>query len=510
LIAAGDKPTPVKVQQFMNPLLAQREIRSTLAAIEAAGGKALYVSADVTDSKALKKAVSSAEKTLGKVSGIIHGAGVLADKLIEQKTVADFDAVYRTKIDGLAAMLAAVDQQQLRHLVLFSSAAGFYGNPAQSDYAIANEILNKTALRFKALHPQAQVLSFNWGPWDGGMVTDALKRMFAERGVYIIPIDAGAELMVRELVAADNRCPQILVGNDMSGGQAADEGVRGKKPEVSRLYKTLKAANNPFLADHRIGGNSVLPTVCAIAWMIDAAESVYSAWRCVQVTDYRLFKGIVLDGSEAGRYAIEVKPLPDQGNGLHLEVKVSSDGDQGRPQFHYGAQLRLLPAGQLPAAPHFAGQLEAGEGEPAARLYRDGTLFHGPSLQGIQRIRRCDENGLELLCQVPAAALASQGDFAVARHNVFADDLVYQAMLVWVREQKGLGSLPSATGSWTFYRNIAAGERFTLQLAVTDSDNSKVLADIRLIGENGELLAEVHAAQVTASESLNKLFQPAA
>ncbi|HEY9032541.1 MAG TPA: phosphopantetheine-binding protein, partial [Pseudomonadales bacterium] len=47
LIAAGDKPTPVKVQQFMNPLLAQREIRSTLAAIEAAGGKALYVSADV-------------------------------------------------------------------------------------------------------------------------------------------------------------------------------------------------------------------------------------------------------------------------------------------------------------------------------------------------------------------------------------------------------------------------------------------------------------------------------
>jgi hypothetical protein len=113
--------------------------------------------------------------------------------------------------------MSAVDVKKLTALVMFSSAAGFYGNPGQSDYSIANDILNKIAVRFKQMQPNAQVLSFNWGPWDGGMVTPELKKMFAARGVYIIPLDTGASILVHELCATDNRSPIILVGNDMSG-----------------------------------------------------------------------------------------------------------------------------------------------------------------------------------------------------------------------------------------------------------------------------------------------------
>ena len=60
-------------------------------------------------------------------------------------------------------------------------------------------------------------MSFNWGPWDGGMVTPELKKMFAARGVYIIPLDTGASILVHELCATTNRSPIILVGNDMAG-----------------------------------------------------------------------------------------------------------------------------------------------------------------------------------------------------------------------------------------------------------------------------------------------------
>ena len=235
LIATGEKPTPVKVSQFIRPVLANREIAQTLTAIEAAGGQAQYVCADVTNSESVQTAVKPVVSNFGAVTGIIHGAGVLADKFIEQKTLAEFDAVYRTKIDGLTSLLSVTEQSNIKHLVLFSSAAGFYGNPGQSDYSIANDILNETAYRFKALNPQAQVLSFNWGPWDGGMVTPELKRMFDARGVYIIPLDAGAQLLVSELAATDNRCAQILVGTDLSKDQA--EGTDVKKPQVSRSTK---------------------------------------------------------------------------------------------------------------------------------------------------------------------------------------------------------------------------------------------------------------------------------
>ncbi|WP_019027445.1 type I polyketide synthase [Colwellia piezophila] len=532
LIAAGDKPTPVKVTQFVRPVLANREIAQTLKAIKAAGGQAQYAAADVTNSDSVTAAVTEISKNFGadygKITGIIHGAGVLADKFIEQKTLEEFNAVYSTKIDGLLSLLAATENENIKHLVLFSSAAGFYGNPGQSDYSIANDILNKTAYRFKALNPSAQVLSFNWGPWDGGMVTPELKRMFNDRGVYIIPLDAGAKLLVSELAADNNRCAQILVGNDLSKDQAKDkskdqaEGGSVKKPQVSRLTisvnKTLLATNNAFLADHTIGDDQVLPTVCAIAWMSEAATAAYTGFHYQGLDNYKLFKGIIFDGNEASDYQIDMNAelINDS---LIVDSKISSVNADGKLVFHYGAQLTLV--NELAVSPTVELTIPA-TGETAAELYSNGTLFHGPSLQGISEILECNEQGLLLSCQVPEVASAKQGEFAVPclgnimgknQSNIFANDIAYQAMLVWVKKQLGLGSLPSSTQSWTVYREVALGERFYLQLKVVKSSakgkqRGSLVADIQFIAENKQVLSELKSAKVTASANLNDLFLP--
>ncbi len=238
LIAQGDKPTPVKVNALLRPVLSTREISNALATIERVGGKAMYISADVTDVNAMPERIAPAISVFGEVTGIIHGAGVLADKYIEQKTVADFDAVYSTKVQGMTALLNAVDVKKLQHLALFSSGAGFYGNEGQADYSVANEILNKTALRFKQQHPNCHVVSFNWGPWDGGMVTPELKKMFQQRNVFVIPLEAGSELFANEMAAAKNDRLQIMIGNDMradGGDTPSTEGNAGKKPVAHSL-----------------------------------------------------------------------------------------------------------------------------------------------------------------------------------------------------------------------------------------------------------------------------------
>nr|WP_114327695.1 type I polyketide synthase [Candidatus Colwellia aromaticivorans] len=554
LIAAGDKPTPVKVTQFVRPVLANREISQTLNAIKAAGGQAQYVAADVTNSSNVCAAVAPITKELGDVTGIIHGAGVLADKFIEQKTLEEFNAVYTTKIDGLLSLLAATTSENVKHLVLFSSAAGFYGNPGQSDYSIANDILNKTAYRFKALNPSAQVLSFNWGPWDGGMVTPELKRMFNDRGVYIIPLDAGAKLLVSELGANNNRCAQILVGNDLSKDKSKDQGkdqagTAVKKPQVSRLNvsvsKTLLATNNPFLADHMVGGHQVFPTVCAIAWMRDASEKAYQGYHYQGLENYKLFKGVIFDGSEASEYQIEMNAnVVDEGAGLVVETKISSINAQGKIVFHYGAQLIL--ASQRKASPEVTLAIPT-SAESAKALYSNGTLFHGPSLQGISEILECNEQGLLLRCQAPAVAAEKQGDFPLSdfplsdfplsdfplsdfplsdfplsdfplsnsaeKSNIFANDLAYQAMLVWVKKELGLGSLPSSTDSWTVYREVTLNECFYLQLNVVKSSGKgkqrgALTADIQLISESNEVLSEIKSAKVTASAALSDIFLP--
>lgn len=282
------------------------------------------------------------------------------------------------------------------------------------------------------------------------------------------------------------------------------------------MIKTLQAVDNGFLADHMIGNNAVLPTVCAIAWMADATESIFSGYKFHGLENYKLFKGVVFDGTEATDYQIDVnvieKDRSDSSPYLKLDAKISSLNAKGKPMFHYGSELLLRPtSAREPLKDVDLAITNSSNGkdtEEACQLYTNGTLFHGESLQGIQQVIQCDEKGLLLKCQVPEVAMSKQGDFPLEWHNVFANDLVYQAMLVWVRKQCSMGSLPSATKSWTSYQQVKPNEAFYLQLKVIEQGSTKLIADISLISEDKKLLAEIKSAEVTVSESLNNLFKP--
>lgn len=268
-----------------------------------------------------------------------------------------------------------------------------------------------------------------------------------------------------------------------------------------------------------IGDNEVFPTVCAIAWMADAAESAFGGYHYVGLENYKLFKGIVFDGSETSDYQIDLtvhEEPQSASNQLYIDSKISSLNANGKAVFHYGAKILLnsSSAEQLLPKADLSGDLSNHTEitEAARQLYSNGTLFHGESLQGIREIIRCDDKGLLLACKVPAVAQSKQGDFPITSqntsHNIFANDLVYQAMLVWVRKQLSMGSLPSSTKQWITYAQVKAEQLFYLQLTVIEQNNTKLIADISLISTEKELLAEIKAAEVTVSESLNDLFKP--
>ena len=62
----------------------------------------------------------------------------------------------------------------------------------QSDYSMANEVLNKTLQKLSFENPECKYLSMNWGPWDGGMVNKSLKKEFQKRNIDLIDKKAGA------------------------------------------------------------------------------------------------------------------------------------------------------------------------------------------------------------------------------------------------------------------------------------------------------------------------------
>jgi NAD(P)-dependent dehydrogenase (short-subunit alcohol dehydrogenase family) len=507
LTAAGERPTPRRVQQMVRHVLSQREISATLRAVAAAGGEAVYVAADVTDAAALQRAAAKGAAQIGPIKGVIHGAGLVADKLIHQKAVEDFDRVVAVKVEGLNNLLACAPPEQLDYLVLFSSVAGFYGNVGQVDYAIANEILNKTAHQVRVRHPHCRVVAVDWGPWDGGMVSPALKAQLADRGIQVIPVDEGTEILVDLL--AEKRAPgsqpaQVVVGSPMPAPS------RGQ-PDGERTYRvrrrlTLEA--NPFLGDHVIGGYPVLPTVCAAGWMIGTCEQLYPGYRFAKIWDYRALKGIVFDESLAEMYVMDVKarPAEDVEDGIAFDTLIWSETSSGLPRYHYSAQVVLRR--ELPARPDaVAVTMAAPDHLDGATFYRDGTLFHGPSFQGIQEVLRIDEEGLTMRCRLPALSWETQGQFAVNSFNPYLTDVQLQSLLVWSKRTFGYGGLPLRIQGAIQYRTTRFGEETFASMQVQASTPRSLVADVIVHDKAGVPYMKVLGAEITLSERMNALFE---
>ena len=102
---------------------------------------------DVRDAEALRTVLAGIRNDLGPIRGLVHGAGVLADRLIVDKTAEQFAAVYETKAASLQAMLESLEHDDLGLLALFSSSTARFGRAGQVDYAVANEVVNKLAQR---------------------------------------------------------------------------------------------------------------------------------------------------------------------------------------------------------------------------------------------------------------------------------------------------------------------------------------------------------------------------
>ncbi|MEZ8318051.1 type I polyketide synthase [Vibrio splendidus] len=512
LQATGDKPTPKKVDALLKPVLSSLEINAALAAFNEIGASAEYLSLDVSNHESVAKTLANFEG----ITGLIHGAGVLADKHIQDKTLDELNMVYGTKVGGLEAVLGGLDSSKLKLIAMFSSAAGFYGNTGQSDYSMSNEILNKAALQLSARNPQAKVMSFNWGPWDGGMVNAALKRMFTERGVYVIPLQAGAELFSSQLL--NETGIQLLVGTSMQGSDNKEAAVKKLNAESVHLAKSplntsitvtrhLDPKVLPFIQDHCIAGNPVLPTVCAIQWMREIAEQLLGV--NVSVHNYKLLKGVIFDTDEVQELTLVLSS--DAKSKDQLKAVISC---QGRPQ--YQAQLQVASV-QVSEDVQQASEkrFEANTSAPvttAQALYSDGTLFHGPRLQGFTSVERFDDLGLLAQCQLPQIENSDCGAFIPKQgfgdSQPFAEDYLLQAMLVWARLKYGAASLPSAIGEFICYAPMHNGDQGWLELSVIKSTARSLQADISLYHQDGRLSAVMKGAKVTISKSLNDAFLP--
>ncbi|WP_420909008.1 SDR family NAD(P)-dependent oxidoreductase [Dickeya fangzhongdai] len=494
------QPTPVKISAMLSGLEHNDEVRRTLLAIEQRGAKAVYRQCDITNREQLAAILADVAAQYGAVTGIIHGAGNLADKRIEKKTLGDLRSVFDVKVRGLENLLQVVEPSQLRQVILFSSVSGFFGNAGQTDYALANEILNKFSWLPLAGKHRPVLRAINWGPWDGGMVNDTLKRAYDAQNMIIIPAAEGYRRFLDEF--RDGATRQVAIGG---ASYRAVQTVKALGPGET-VQRHLLAQHNPFLLHHVINDKPVLPATAAIAWMSHVAAERFPGYRVTAVDAFSVLKGIVFDGSQREDWQVQWQPAAGYQPGdeaLALEMVILNDHGEK----HYQAKLTLgirAPASQQQQVTVDLNQ-RTGLEQPVYGDMRQGSLlFHGEAFRGIHERVSIDDESLTLFCRLPEATTA--GQFATTAFDFFVHDVGLQLPLMWLMLRSDKAGLPSAIGRIEHLAPVPAGVPFFASMRIVKQTLSSFITDIVLHDEQGHIYSRLSQVEFTASSALRKLF----
>ena len=333
------------------------------------------------------------------------------------------------------------------------------------------------------------------------MVTPQLKRILSRRNVPLISIDEGTNALLGLMDKPQER-PQHVIGNPLPFP------VRKLSPDLKRhrISRKLSLEGNPFLADHVIGGNAVLPTVCAVAWFINSCESLNPGYQFYSVSDYRVFKGIVFDEKSPEEYFLELEELEKSTDALILSGKISSELPNGNIRFHYQAQVELRKT--LPERPIIS-DFNLSEESPidGATLYDSKVLFHGPRFHGIQRVLNISSAGLTTECLLPQFPVEEMGQFPVHTFNPYLADIHLQSLLIWANSQTGSIGLPLQIAGGTQFHPVPFNTPSYATMTVKSSTPHKLVADVTSHDRDGYVFSQVVDAEITLNDKLFDLFK---
>jgi len=504
------KPRELEVRS--RAVIARREVLRNVARMKEAGAEVLYEVVDVREESQVAEAIGRARRRFGPVRGLIHGAGVIADRRLEEKTPEQFDEVWGTKVQGLRSLLAAVGHDDLRALILFSSVSARLGRPGQADYAMANEALNKLAHRLALVRPQARVLSINWGPWDGGMVTETVKGRFAEEGLRLIPLEAGAEWFARELGEPTDGAIEIVVQAPALSATAvgiASGGSNGAEGSLTVvLERRLSPEACPVLVDHVIKGRPVLPVALLIEGFGHAGLHALPGFRFLGVEDLRIYRPVTLEAGRPCVIRFLAGSAQPRGEGEFIVAVELRGGPRGDTLHAGGRTIVAADESRRPEPPRPRRRSEAPCAEMPEALYRE-LLFHGPLLQGIRRLE--GEAGDGYLAWVEAAPPPDRWLADWPRSEWLADplllDAAFQLMSLWTARRWGAPSLPMSVGAYRQYVPTLPAEGARLRQWGEGGGRALIAAGADFLDTQGRLLARLEDCRIVTDAGLREAFR---
>jgi 3-oxoacyl-[acyl-carrier protein] reductase len=198
-------------QVVINYASSSEAAKSLVETIQQAGGKAIALKADVSQSDQVDHLVKETLSQLGRIDILVNNAGITRDTLLLRMKLADWQSVIDLNLTGVFLCTQAVSKFMLKQrsgrIINIASVAGQMGNPGQANYSAA----------------KAGVIGF----------TKTVAKELASRGITVNAVAPG------------------FIETDMTSGLQADEilkliplGRFGKPEEVAGLVLFLASSES--------------------------------------------------------------------------------------------------------------------------------------------------------------------------------------------------------------------------------------------------------------------------
>jgi hypothetical protein len=509
--------------------------------MRAAGAKVVYLSADVCNGEQIGKLINDIYEEYHRLDYVIHGAGIIEDNLIENKSYASFCRVFDTKAKSIFWLTRRLRFETLRARVLFSSVVGRCGNRGQTDYSATNEVMNKIAAYLNQRHA-TRVVAINWGPWaSSGMVSPGVEMQLKERDIKLVPVSLGRKALDAELKCGKKTDVEIVVGDGLwrkfEDAKTALEAYHHnpnlqfeplrmpqsqlaenlpfmdyakwliQTAEKSQAEVTITTKEHGYLFDHRMDRKVVMPLAFVLEIACQAAKSMNPGVDVLSIQDFRAIKGLIIEGSELKLlFTLSQVPGKESGRGRKfLDVQVALS-EKPKLITHKGifclgeknvkGMLPSLAEGSAHAEP-FPFSMET--------LY-DKLLFHGPSLRTIQSISGISEKGIAAVFKTsrPRDFLQkAKKEFSWISDPVIMDG-ISQLASVWLTARHDVTCFPAGFNSLNFYNNFPEGPIVCELRMKSYTGGASLRVDAYLKSMSGVLLAQIEDFEFSSSKTFNR------
>ena len=514
--ARGERATPALVEKELAGLERAQAAVNAIESVRAAGGAAHYFPVDLTNARAVAKVMDEVRSRSGRIDVLLHAAGIERSHALPDKDDGEFDLVFGVKADGWFNLLHAIGDMPVGAAVAFSSIAGRFGNPGQTDYSSANDLLCKITSNFRSSRPATRAIAIDWTAWSGmGMATrGSIPKVMEAAGIDMLPPEAGIPLVRRELISGATR-GEVVIGQrlgvllkewDATGGldtnkTQATPGVKAPAhgPMAGRVVctgqhsglsieTTLDPATQPFLRDHQIEGTPLLPGVMGIEAFAEAALHLLPGWQVAAMENVNFVAPVKFYRNEPRTLNLNAV-IRSQGDGLMAECKLTARRtlpNQPEPQVTTHFTGRVYLAKSLPQA-ITQQRLAPLEGPviAAADIYR--VFFHGPAYQVVSRAWW---DGARMVTQfaenLPANHDPADLPTAISPRLI---ELCFQCVGLWELGTQGRFGLPQHVQEIRFFRAPDGPE--TLLYAFLIPKPGETVCDVEVADTAGNLYVQV-------------------